>query len=987
MGRPRSGNPPPIRIDAGNEWAWRGEHRVSLTPRAFAVLRHLVERPQQLITKEGLLAAIWRDTAVSDAALTSCIRDLRKALGDSSGKPRYIETVHRRGFRFIGPIAGPTAALPASGPKPWSGAPGVSTLVGREAELACLDERWDRARSGQRQLVFVTGELGIGKTALVEAFLARLGEGDAVRIGRGQCVEQYGAGEAYLPVLEALGRLGRETRDEEIVEILRRYAPTWLAQLPGLLSDADLEVVQRRAQGATRDRMLRELVEALDALSADAPLVLVLEDLHWSDSATVDLLAMLARRREASRLLVVGTYRPADIAASAHPLRSVKRELELHGHCEELALEFLGVMAVAEYLDRRFSHQQFPADLSLVLHRATDGNPLFLVNTVEDLIAREQVRDVGGRWELSVPAHAIAPEAPETLWQMVERQLDRLTPRERAMLAVASVAGTEFSAVVAETDDIGVQEGERLCEGLVRRGQFLRSMGVAEWPDGTAAGRYSFIHALYQQVLYAGVSVGRRVGLHLRIGARLERGHGQRAAEIAGELAMHFERGRDFERAAQHHRHAGDNAFRHHGYQEATDHARRGLDLLMALPPAPERLDQEMALQIMLGAALIPTKGFADPEVARAYARTRELCENAEPTPRLFPVLLGLGRFHNIRGEVEIARNVGRRLLSIADLTGDAAARLAAHNALGIMAFYGGDLDAALADLERGMALYEREQHSPGRSAAFRVGQDPGVSCMVYAAWALQLLGYPARAAARMEDALALARSLDHPFSLAYASHFAAGFYQCRRAPDAVKPLEDECRTHATEHGFNLFLMAGAIHRGWLLSVEARGAEGLDQIREGLAAWRAIGAELRRPAFLAAGAEACERLGRAEEGLALVAEGLAIGAQTGQHYWDAELHRSAGALALRSGAEELAEGGFRDAIAVARRQRARWWELRAVTSLSGLWKKQGKTREAHALLAGVTRWFTEGFDTVDLSEATALLEALAGPAAGPSPTG
>src|SRR5262245_17174214 len=343
----RPGDPRAVRIDPDNEWAWCGDERLLLTPRAFAVLRHLVEHAHRLVTKDDLLAMVWRDAIVSDAAVASCIRDLRKALGDSSDRPRYIETVHRRGFRFIGPTTGRTivpSAEVSPAPRPSSktrsrvgrsGSLPAPTLVGRESALAQLHGRMARALTGQRQVVFVTGEPGIGKTAFVETFLAQAGEDHALRIGRGQCVEQYGAGEPYLPILEALGRLGRETGGEPLVHVLRQQAPTWLAQLPGLLTDRDLEAVERRAQGATRDRMLRELVEALDALTLDAPLVLLLEDLHWSDSATINLLAMLARRRETSRLVVIGTYRPADLAGTANPLSWMKQELRMHGYCDE----------------------------------------------------------------------------------------------------------------------------------------------------------------------------------------------------------------------------------------------------------------------------------------------------------------------------------------------------------------------------------------------------------------------------------------------------------------------------------------------------------------------------------------------------------------------------------------------------------------------------------------------------------------------------
>jgi DNA-binding winged helix-turn-helix (wHTH) protein len=601
MRRTPRGDSPAVRIDPETGWAWRGDERLDLAPKAFAVLCHLIQRPEHLVTKDELLAAAWGDTVVGEATLTSCIRDLRKALDDSSRAPRYIETVHRRGFRFIGPVGAPRASPP---PRPASSPP-ASMLVGRDADLARLDALLATAVGGQRRVVFVTGEAGIGKTTLVEAFIARMNNAEDIHVGRGQCVEQYGASEPYLPLLEALGRMGREPRGDALRRVLRQYAPTWLVQLPALLADEEIEAVQRRAQGTTRERMLRELIEALDAFGTDAPLVLVLEDLHWSDAATIDLVAMIARRRDPAPLLVVATYRPADVAALAHPLKPVQQELRVHGHCEELALDFLGEAAVGEYLARRFPGASFSPDVARVLHENTSGNPLFLVNVVDDLVAQGHVREDDGRWTLSIPLERVAAGVPHTLSQMIEKQIDRLAPREQAVLAVASVAGADFSAALSAADGIDPRDGERSCEALARRGQFLRAAGPAEWPDGTVAGRYAFIHAMYRSVLYERIPIGHRVGLHLRIGARLERAHGARAGEIAGELAMHFEHGRDFARAVHYRRHAAEMALRQHGYREAVDHAKHGLGMLAALPESPERNRQEIEIQTVLGAATL----------------------------------------------------------------------------------------------------------------------------------------------------------------------------------------------------------------------------------------------------------------------------------------------------------------------------------------------------------------------------------------------
>jgi predicted ATPase len=621
------------------------------------------------------------------------------------------------------------------------------------------------------------------------------------------------------------------------------------------------------------------------------------------------------------------------------------------------------------------------------------------------LLVREELREVDGQWELSVSVEDLASGVPHTLGQMVEKQVDRLTPREQAMLAIGSVAGAEFSAALAAADQIDSHDGEECCATLARRGQFLRAIGVTEWPDGTLAGRYAFIHALYRNVLYGRVSIGRRVGLHLRIGALLERSYGQRAGEIAGELAMHFEQSRDLERAVRYRSQAADASLRQHGYREAADHARRALELLEALPESQERTQQELVLHTVLGAALIAT-GWAAPEVAHTYARARELCRHAGVTPQYFPVLNGLFGFYVTRADLGVAQELADQLLAMAGATDDTAVLLGAHNAAGMASFYAGDFAKALGHLERGMDVYDPLQHNPNRSPAFWGGHDAGVSCAVHAALALWVLGYPARAAATMQQALGWARSICHPFTLAFACHFAASFHQCRREVQAVRELGDEGILHSTEHGFELLLSVGAVHRGWLLSEEGEGEEGTAQIRSGLHAYREKGGGFGVPTFLAILAEACHQLGRSAEGLSVVADGLAVGEHTGSRYWEAELQRLKGELTLdcegrerhparqrdgrqvKSGparptappalpaAGREAEACFLEAMEIARKSKAKSFELRATMSLCRLWQAHGREREALALLGEIYGWFTEGRETPDLGDAKELLDEL-----------
>ena len=558
----------PYRLDTVNERVWRGRRAIQLTGKAFAVLRYLVEHAGQLVSKEELFRSVWPEVIVSDAALAVCIREVRKALGDEAKTPRFIATVHRRGYRFLPPVT--TTQLVVSSQYPIVSREGQSSvpsqdsairnpqsaisLVGREAELEQLHRWLEKALGGERQVVFVTGEPGIGKTALVDAFLAQvvtLGHVQSSRskvqslqsvirnpqsaialVARGQCIEHFGVGEAYLPVLDALGQLGRESGRERLIELLGRHAPTWLAQMPSLLGAADLDALQRKMQGTTRERMLREMAEAVEALTAERPLLLALEDLHWSDYSTLDLLSSLARRRQTARLLLLGTYRPVDVIVSEHPLKAVKQELQLHGHCEELPLRLLTEAAVGEYLAVRFSESRLPPALVQAVYQRTDGNPLFMVNVAEYLISQGVIDEGEEQRGSRGGIEAVTVGVPGSLRQMVEQQFEALDPKTQQVLEAASVAGAEFSiAAVAAGVEEEAEIVEGRCEDLARREQFLQARGMAEWPDGTVTARYGFSHVLYQEVLYERMPVGRRARLHLRIGEREEAAYGERASE------------------------------------------------------------------------------------------------------------------------------------------------------------------------------------------------------------------------------------------------------------------------------------------------------------------------------------------------------------------------------------------------------------------------------------------------------------------------
>jgi predicted ATPase len=572
----------PFRLDPVKKRLWREEQEIELQPRPLAVLHYLVEHPGRVVPKEELLKQVWVGTYVTKTALKVCVRAIRKALGEDAVAPRYIETVGQLGYRFLGAGERGEAETPSAVARA-----GSRPVVGRDREVDQLQGWLRHARSGVRQVVFVTGEPGIGKTTVVDLFLDKVRATGQLWIGRGQCVEQYGGGEAYLPVLEAFGRLCRGPGGEQLVAMLAQYAPTWLVQMPALVSAAELDVLQRRVAGATRKRMLREMAEAVEALTAERGLVLVLEDLQWSDHSTLELIAYLARRREPARLTVIGTYRPTEVVVHEHPLKEIKQELQVHGHCEEMKLELLTEEDVAEYVAGRFAEgaqEPWPA-LAKLIYRRTDGNALFMVNLVHELVTQQVIVQREGRWELRGTIAALEGQLPASIRQFIEQQTDRLSPKEQEVLEAASVAGMEFSAAaVAAGLEAEVVEVERRCADLAQRGQWLRQSGTAEWPDGTVASRYSFVHALYQEVLSERVKGAWRVQLHRRIGEREEAGYGEQAREIAAELAVHFEQGRDYPRAVRYLQLAGENAIRRSAHQEALDHLTKGLELLKTLP-------------------------------------------------------------------------------------------------------------------------------------------------------------------------------------------------------------------------------------------------------------------------------------------------------------------------------------------------------------------------------------------------------------------
>jgi predicted ATPase len=498
--------------------------------------------------------------------------ELRKVLGDDAASPRFIQTLPKRGYCFVAPVVegGDTSNRKTSAPVSREATPAVvpAAIVDRDPEMGRLRALAKLAASGQRQVVFVTGGAGIGKTALADAFVSEIGIGSAI-VARGQCVEAIGRKEQYYPVMEALGQLCASPEGERACRILARMAPQWLPAI-GRESDG-------AAAGAGRpaaERLPGELCGALEELAADKAIIFVFEDLHWADESTLGLISALARRRTPAKLMLVMTYRAQDGSAD-QPLKALKQDLLIRRLCAELVLEQLSRQAVRELLSRELKQASLPPGLDDFVFQRSEGNPLFVIALLRHLISqqylmREETGD-GMAWSQRAPFPEVETGVPDELLQMIELEVERLTPNDQRLLEAASLINVAFPAwAVAAALEDDPAEIEDACDDLARRLYFVRRAGEDELPDGSRSAFYVFAHGLYREVLYQRQSASRRARRHTRIAERLGQLFAGREASVAQEMALHFEAAGNWQRAAGALRSAARHAWQRRANSEAT---------------------------------------------------------------------------------------------------------------------------------------------------------------------------------------------------------------------------------------------------------------------------------------------------------------------------------------------------------------------------------------------------------------------------------
>ncbi|MGI9331617.1 MAG: AAA family ATPase [Gammaproteobacteria bacterium] len=914
----------------------RGQH-VALRRSCFSLLVCLVCNRHRVVRKEEL--------DLSDQALKTSIKEIRSVFGDDGRGQRFIKTRHGIGYQFI-------AAVREQGTKRSNGTPESSALaparvmaappsapqiVGRDRQLETLARLHARSLSGKRTIVFMPGEPGIGKTACVDAFLDSLVDEDDALVLRGQCVETHGAEEAFMPWMEAMEQLGRLSSPVVGVELIERLAPSWLAHMPWLANASPFTGSPAVIQRSNRVRMMRELAVALETSSEDRPVVLALEDLHWSDPSTLDALSFFARRRYAARVLVICTYRPTGYGPDIPRVTSIHQELAQYDACESLDIPLLTSASVTEHVDRHYPG--LPGSLCRDLHRSTDGNPLFLVCLLSHLESLGFVRREAGNSTLRLPEGMKLEEvSPDSVHAVVTDLFERLEPLERQLIEVASLIGVEFSStLVAAGMSLDVELAEGTLESLARRHQFIRAKGQQEWPDGTAVQVFEFTHALIKDVVLKRITAARRQKHHARIADRLEAGFGDQTQDIASELARHFEAAKSWQSCVSYSRLAAHNALRRFAPAEAVRHLKRALRGLEHLPKDVSRQRTELELLAELAPSVSALEGYASTEAKRVYRRAEELAEELGEDSVEFDLSRARLGMEFLQGNLRASKRIGERLVSMAStdtqrplLHAEACARL------GTVLWHQGEIRSGLALFLAGSNRHPTGEHL---AHAMRLGHDPVVVNLVYTGWSHWAAGKSVQARTALDKAAELVRELEHPATSCVGLGLIAVVQQLLDDVGIDETLST-CAAIAEVHGMVHWQAVANILAAWL-SIDAgtARASSLSDLRQATTDYESTGAMLLLPYYLSLLSRAELRVGKIADASQTIARALSIVSSTGENWCLPELTRIQAEVEYRAHPSRDMSGAkqaIRRSIRAAKRLGVRQWELRSAHTLAEL---------------------------------------------------
>jgi serine/threonine protein kinase/predicted ATPase len=930
------------------------------------------QRPFVSATNVGVLAAIVSQEPVPLARLTSSMPQglddlVHRMLAKSPDRRPSAAEAAARLTELQG--RGVAAVPPGSAPPPRH-------TVGREAERSALRSAYARVESGSSLLVAVTGEAGIGKSSLTEDFLREIASGgERPLIVRGRCSERLAGAEAYLPILEVLEDVLRRGGGVSMDQLMRTVAPTWYVQVATRSEHASIAELRRDAAVASQERMKRELTALFEDLSRTRPLVVFLDDLHWADVSTIDILNYLAGRFADLRVMVLVTYRPSEMALAQNRFSSITADLRSHGWFEHLPLQFLAPSDVERYLALEFAGHRFPPEFAAFVHAKTEGTPLFMADLVRYLRDSGSIAEAQGAWVLTRSIASLPKDLPESVRSMIARKIDALEERDRKLLLAASAQGYEFDSItITEATGIDPIDVEERLDVLERMHVFVKRGPEEEFPDRTLTVKYQFAHVLYQNLLYGSLQPTQRAVLSGRVARALVAHYGGRANEIAAQLAVLAETARDFATAAQYYFSAAQRAVGLFAFREALSLGDRGLHALGGVADGPDRIGQELRLQMIRGLALRAMKGWSAPELEPVFSRARELCHQLQDPPELFPVLWAITLLYAIRGDLREYRKRADDLMVLAGQSGNPAFLMGAHHLVGVSREFLGDMVEASRILEAG-----RELHVPSEHLTYTAmyGLDPGMIARAMSSRPLWVLGYPDRAIARAQETLTLARSQRQPMTLAFALLVTQGVHLNRGELAEAIALGEETIALCREYELLQEREWSRCFQGAALAGTGRLQEGIDVLKDSLAVQQSFGSGLVRSAFLGVLGDLLRVAGRFDEGLAAVAEGFDHAERTLEGGYVAELQRARGELRAARGEIEAAETHLRAAITHAQRQQARAFELRAATALARLLGATRRNADARAVLAPIYAWFTEGHATADLRAAQATLSTLA----------
>jgi class 3 adenylate cyclase/tetratricopeptide (TPR) repeat protein len=844
----------------------------------------------------------------------------------------------------------------------------LSPLVDRKQELALLLERWRRAKAGEGQVVLLSGEPGIGKSRMVLALRERLHDDDRVSVRYHG--SPYHTNTALFPIVEQLERasgFGRGDPPELKLAGLEsllgqtvadpRVATCLIAEHLAIPTDDRFPSLDMAAE-EKRAEIFRALVASIEGFAAKQPLLMTAEDVHWFDPTSLEVLESIIDRIERLPVFLIITFRPE--FAPRWPGRP---------HITLLTLNRLARSDGEVLVEHLAGGKELPAEVQTHILTKTEGVPLFVEEMTKAVLESSLLRDAGERYELTRETTSLA--IPSTLQASLLARLDRLASVKQVAQVAASI-GREFSFdLLAAVADLAEDDLRAALDQLVESGLVFRRSTP---PEAT----YSFKHALVQDAAYQSLLKSRRQRLHAQIAAVLDE-RSPKAAETEPELlARHYSEAGMAEPAIRYWLRAAQLASRRSAHRETIVHCQRALSLIAQLPDRPERDQLELELRIVLGPAIMVAKGFAGHEVSEVYQRARELCRKVGQPTQLFVVLYGLwiGLIRQTR--LEPARDLAKEILVLAQGQPDAALVLQAHHANWTTYLHLSDIRSSLEHARKGIELYDADKH---RHHAFVYGgHDPGVCCRNSAAECLWLMGYHDQALENANEAVKLARQLSHPFSEVQALFYLAQMRRWRREVDPTRQLAEAAITLCADHGIgHHYIPMGKVFRGWALALAGDVHEGIGQICQGIEEYCATGPMRERPHMHILLADACAQVGRTEQGLAAVVEGLASAEENGGRVWVPELLCLKGRLLLAGSAQDAgnAQSCFEHAIDLARGLYAKILELRAATSLAQLWAERRERQQARSLLTPIYSWFTEGFDTPDLKNAKALLDELA----------